>query len=108
MPPDPIAIRLTESDPPCTDMPVAEHTKHQKRIIDGYYRNLDGIMLARLQELVGELYLAESQKKRTQLWKRVRSAMVKLKIKDGLIEHIVGSGDPKLLATNLEEWLKAK
>ena len=85
---------------------MSEYSKHQKRIIENYYRNLDGIMLAKLQDLVGELYLAESDKKREQLWKRIHKALVKLKIKPGLIEHIVNSRDPKVLAANLEDWLK--
>ena len=87
---------------------MPERSKHQKKIIDGYYRNLDSIMLARLQELVGELYLTHSEKKRDQLWKRARTALEKLKIKPRLINHVVNTRDPQVLATNLEQWLKAK
>ena len=87
-------------------MGMAEYSEHQQRIIDNYYRNLDGIMLAKLQELVGELYLADSEKKRQQLWKRIHKALLKLKIKPGLIEHIVNSRDPAVLAANLEDWLR--
>jgi len=85
---------------------MPEYSKHQKRVIDGYYRNLDGLMLAKLQDLVGELYLADSDQKRDRLWQRVRKALVNLKIKEGLIDHIVASGDPKTLAINLEDWLR--
>ena len=47
---------------------MSNYTKHQKNIIDNYYKNLDSIMLQKLQELVTELYLAESDSK----WERMR------------------------------------
>jgi hypothetical protein len=85
---------------------MPERSEHQKRIIKSYYRNLDGIMLAKLQDLVGQLYLAESDRKRDRLWGRVRKALVNLKIGPDLVEHIVSTRDPKVLAANVEDWLK--
>jgi hypothetical protein len=87
------------------DMP--EHSEHQKRIIRDYYQNLDHIMLAKLQDLLGELYLADSDKKRDQLWTRIHKALIKLKIKPALVEHIMQTRDPKVLAVNLEDWLRS-
>ena len=87
------------------DMP--EYSEHQKRIIRDYYRNLDRIMLARLQDLVGELYLADSDKERDQLWTRIHKALIKLKIKPALVEHIMQARDPRILAANLEDWLRS-
>ncbi|UCG32769.1 MAG: hypothetical protein JSU68_14020 [Phycisphaerales bacterium] len=86
---------------------MPEYSEHQKRIIKDYYRSLDRIMLARLQDLVGELYLADSDKKRDRLWTRIHKALVNLKIKPALVEHIMEARDPKILAANLEDWLRS-
>jgi len=82
------------------------YTQHQKNIISQYYDRLDTIMLTKLQELVTELYLAETAKKRDQLWKRVHKAMTKLKTPASIIEHIMAKRDVEILANNLQEWLK--
>lgn len=86
---------------------MPEYSKHQKKIIDRYYANRDTIMLTKLQELTTELYLADTDKKREQLWKRVRAALANLKIGEKLIEHIVAQRDPAVLARNLQDWMKS-
>jgi hypothetical protein len=47
-----------------------DYTPHQQRIIRNYYRNLDQIRAQRLQEIVGEIWLATSEKKKDRLWAR--------------------------------------
>jgi len=84
-----------------------ERTKHQQKIISNYYDNLDTIMLTKLQELVTELYLAESQAKADKLWDRAQKAMEKLKIKPVIIQHIIKTRSATVLAKNLEKWLKS-
>ena len=49
---------------------MPDYTRHQKKIIERYYDRREEIMLAKLQEIVTELYLAETDAKRDQLWKR--------------------------------------
>ena len=85
-----------------------QHTKYQQNIIQGYYDNLDSIMLQKLGELVTELYLAESQKKRDNLWQRANKAMTKLKVPAAIIEHIMSKRDVEILAKNLQDWQKKK
>lgn len=86
-------------------MPGKDHSDYQKSLISGYYANLDSIMLGKLGELVTELYLAETQKRKDQLWQRAEKAMLKLKIKPAIIRHIIRRKDPKILAKNLQDWL---
>lgn len=88
-------------------MPGREFTDQQKRIIERYYDNLDSIALTRLQELATELFLAETDKKRERLWQRVAAAMEKLKVKPGLRDHILSRRDAKVLAENVQDWVKA-
>ena len=51
-------------------MAKQEYTNYQRSIINRYYNQLDTIALTKLQELVTELYLADSDKKRDRLWQR--------------------------------------
>ncbi len=87
-------------------MAKKEYSAHQKKIIDNYYKNLDTIQLTKLQELVTELYLAETDKKRKQLWTRVEQALTKLKIPPEIKSRILETQDERILAKNLEEWLR--
>lgn len=84
-----------------------EYSAYQRDVISRYYDNLDSITLSRLQELVSQLYLAESEARQARLWERVRKAMVRLKVKPAIIEHIMGKKDVVVLAKNLEVWLEA-
>jgi len=88
-------------------MPKKEYSSYQRDVIAGYYQNLDAITLTKLQELVTELYLADSKVKQERLWERAHKAMTKLKIKPAIIEHIMKERSATILAKNLEDWLKA-
>jgi len=83
------------------------YSRYQQDVIQSYYKNLDTITLAKLQELVTELYLADGDSKRKRLWQRAHKAMVKLKIKPAIIEHIMQKRSPEVLAKNLQDWLRA-
>ena len=82
-----------------------EYSSYQRDVISRYYDNLDAITLGRLQELVSQLYLADSEQKRSRLWEKTHKAMVKLKVKPAIIEHIMGKKDVTVLAKNIEDWL---
>ena len=88
-------------------MAKQQYSSHQQKVIANYYDNLDTIMLTRLQELVTELYLADSKQKQDRLWDRACKAMVKMKIKPALIDHIMRERLVTTLAKNVEDWLKA-
>ncbi|MHC4265831.1 MAG: hypothetical protein ACYSUK_07855 [Planctomycetota bacterium] len=85
-----------------------ELSEHQKSVISSYYKNLDAISLERLQQLVSELYLADTDKKKERLWERVEKAMRNLKVPKSIAEHILEKRDVQILAKNLQDWLKKK
>ncbi len=87
-------------------MAQRDYTEHQQRIISKYYNQLDTLMLQKLQELVGELYLADTDAKRKRLWQRVEKAMHNLQIPADLVEHIMAKKDVETLARNLQDWLR--
>ena len=86
---------------------MPEYTRHQKKIIERYYDRRDEIMLGKLQETVTELYLAETEAKRDQLWKRAEKAMKALKVPDTIAQNILSQAKPEVLAKNVRDWLKA-
>ena len=83
-----------------------DYSEHQQRIISKYYNRLDTLMLQKLQELVGELYLADTDAKRNRLWQRVHKAMLNLKVPSEIEEHLLAKKDVETLARNLQDWLK--
>jgi len=85
---------------------MTAYTRHQKKIIERYYDRHEEIMLAKLQEIVTELYLAETEAKREQLWKRTEKAMKALNVPASLTEHILTQRKPEVLAKNLGHWLQ--
>lgn len=87
-------------------MAKQNYTPHQQNIISRYYDNLDTIMLTKLQEMVSDLYLADTQTKQDRLWQRIHKAMTKLGAPPAIIEHIMAKRDIEILAKNVQDWLK--
>ena len=87
-------------------MAQREYSDYQKKVISKYYDRLDVLMLQKLQELVSELYLADTDAKRNRLWERVHKAMLNLNLPTALVEHIMGKKDVEILAKNLQDWLR--
>jgi hypothetical protein len=85
-------------------MAKQEYSAYQQGIISNYYNQLDTIMLTKLQELVSELYMADTDAKKKRLWDRVQKAMVKLKVPPTVAEHIMAKRDVQILAKNVQEW----
>jgi uncharacterized protein YaaW (UPF0174 family) len=83
-----------------------EYTQYQQGIISRYYSQLDTILLEKLQTLVSELYVTESETKKNRLWQRVQQAMEKLNVPEPILDHIMSRKDVEVLAKNLQDWLK--
>lgn len=87
-------------------MAKQEHSNYQKKVISRYYENLDTISLTKIQELVTDLYLAETAAQKDRLWQRVEKAMVAIKVNPAIINHLMDKKDVRILAENLNDWLK--
>jgi len=81
---------------------------YERGVISRYYKHLDEIMLSKISASVTELYLAKTAEKKRQLWNRVHKAMINLKIKPAIINHIMKNQDVEILAKNLQDWLSGK
>lgn len=83
-------------------------TKYQQGIVSRYYEHKEGLNLSKLQELVTELYLAESAKAKDKLWERAEAAMKSAQVASPVIAKILAGRDVKLFATELEKILKQR
>jgi len=83
-----------------------EYSSYQKKVIQNYYQHKDTIVLTRLQELVTELYLAETPAKKKKLWQQVEKALDKMKLKPAAKAHILEKQNVEILAKNLNDWLR--
>ena len=81
---------------------MAERSKYQQNVIRNYYDNRENISLQRAQEIVTELYLSEG-KKRQKYWKSLEGHLLKLKVKQQTIDHLVSQDDPQLVAKLVEK-----
>ena len=88
-------------------MAKKEYSGYQKKVIQDYYKHKDTIVLTRLQELLTELYLAESPAKTKRLWQQVGKALDKMKLKPTVKSHILEKQDVQILAENLNGWLRS-
>jgi len=83
-----------------------EYSNYQKKVIQNYYQHKDTIILTRLQELVTDLYLAETPAKTKKLWQQVEKALDKMKLKPAIKSRVIEKQSVEILAKNLNEWLK--
>ena len=88
-------------------MPPRDLSRHQEKIVKRYYQHRDALMAQKLGELVSDLYMADTDKKRASLWSRVEKALANLpkeaagqKLK---AELAVEKQDLKLLAELVNE-----
>lgn len=69
--------------------------------INRFYEHADTRNITALQELVGELYLAEhggTQKAKDKLWQKAADALARLKVDAARAQRVTATRDPKALA----------
>ena len=75
-----------------------KYTPHQQRIIKNYYENLEDIQNQKLGELIADIYLAETERKKASLWKRVEKTLTHLKVHARTVEYVVKRRDLETLS----------
>lgn len=84
-----------------------DYSRYQKKVIQRYYDNRDGLDGQRLSELVADLYLAEGKKK-AKLWETAKELMGRLNVPLTRIEHVIKSADPTILAEVVKDIASGK
>ncbi|MEL7497898.1 MAG: hypothetical protein AAFN77_09830 [Planctomycetota bacterium] len=85
---------------------MTERSKYQQSVIRNYYENRETISLQRAQEIVTELYLSDG-KKRQKYWKSLEGHLLKLDVKQKVIDKLVADDDPQAAARLVERLAKA-
>lgn len=74
------------------------YTRHQQGIISRHYEHADSKAVQRLQELVSEIYLCETDKKADRLWASVLKCLSQIKAKPATVNAIMQERDVAALA----------
>ena len=85
---------------------MPERSKYQQKIIRNYYENRESISLQRAQEIVTELYLSDG-KKRERHWKSLGLHLLKLDVKQPVIDQLIAQDDPQAAARLVERLGRA-
>ena len=75
-----------------------DFTPHQQKIVRNYYKNQGAIREQSLSDLVGDLYLATTEKKLDSLWKRADALLEKMGVPVSARLKIVEKRDGVALA----------
>jgi hypothetical protein len=81
---------------------MADYSNYQKKVIRSFYDNRESGDEQRLAELVTNLYLSEG-KKREKLWTQARETMLRLKVPQKRVDHLLTAKDPALIAEVVKE-----
>jgi hypothetical protein len=80
-----------------------ERTRYQESVIRRYYRNLDAMRAQRLQELVGDIFLATTEKKRATLWTKAGELLAATGLPAPDVQALVAARDIETLAAVVNE-----
>lgn len=75
-----------------------DFTPHQQKIVRNYYKNQGAIREQSLADLVGDLYLATTEAKTAQLWKRADALLEKMAMPASTRLLIIEKRDARALA----------
>jgi hypothetical protein len=85
---------------------MPDYTPYQKKIIERYYQNFDAIKHQQLSELATEIFLADGEKKKDRLWKRVQDSLRRLEFPESRIAHLLERREPSMLVGIIDELAK--
>ncbi|XAM00413.1 hypothetical protein OT109_03290 [Phycisphaeraceae bacterium D3-23] len=89
-------------------MAKRELTAGQGKIVGRYYEHLDTIVATRLQEMVTDLYLADTDAKQARLWKKAQQQLAKTQADPEKVGVIVESRDTEALAHLVAQLVAGK
>ncbi len=79
------------------------YTPYQKKAIKNFYDNKDLRLVQRLGELVSNLYLETSEKKKEAGWKKIKKTLTDLKVHPGEVEYLTKDKDLSKISKKLDE-----
>lgn len=78
-----------------------QYTEYQKKVIKSYYNNSNDIKIQKLSELLSNMYIETSEKKKDQGWKKIKKFLLDLKVSEYQTEQIVAEKDLEKLSKKI-------
>ena len=79
------------------------YTKYQQKAIRNFYDNKDIRLVQKLGELVSNLYLETSDKKKETGWKKIKKMLTDLKTHPGEVEYLTKDKSLSIISKKLDE-----
>jgi Leucine-rich repeat (LRR) protein len=85
------------------DKHVKGYTEYQRKVIKNFYENKDLRLIQKLGELVSNLYVETSEKKKESGWKRIKKMLVDLKVHPHEVEYLTKDKNLSMISKKLSE-----
>ncbi len=82
---------------------VKGYTGYQRKVIKNFYDNKDLRLIQKLGELVSNLYVETSEKKKETGWKRIEKMLTDLKVHPHEVEYLTKDKDLSMISKKLAE-----
>ena len=82
---------------------VKGYTGYQKKIIKNFYENKDLRLIQKLGELVSNLYVETSEKKKETGWKRIKKMLTDLKVHPHEVEYLTKDKNLSMISKKLAD-----
>ncbi len=79
------------------------YTPYQQKVIRRFYENKDLRLIQKLGELVSNLYVETSEKKRQSGWKRIKEILIDLKVHPHEVEFLTKDKNLAVISKKLAE-----
>ena len=79
------------------------YTPYQQKVIRRFYENKDLRLIQKLGELVSNLYVETSEKKRESGWKRIKEILIYLKVHPHEVEFLTKDKNLTVISKKLAE-----
>ena len=79
------------------------YTPYQQKVIRRFYENKDLRLIQKLGELVSNLYIETSEKKRQSGWKRIKEILIDLKVHPHEVEFLTKDKNLTVISKKLAE-----
>jgi len=79
------------------------YTPYQQKVIRRFYENKDLRLIQKMGELVSNLYVETSEKKRESGWKRIKEILIDLKVHPHEVEFLTKDKNLAVISKKLAE-----
>ena len=79
------------------------YTPYQQKVIRRFYENKDLRLIQKLGDLVSDLYIETSEKKRESGWKKIKDILVDLKVHPHEVEFLTKDKNLAVISKKLAE-----